>query len=554
MSRAPKHIRFGVLQDGASLCVWEEMVLQKLTSQAGITLELLIVKKNKPAPVKSGILWVQYYRHYVRRRAKALRLTKDKSIFVGVPSMHCNFVSTEGRVTLKDNDIAKIKNAELDFILDFSSERLFGKILGIPKYGVWNYHFGNLENYLGNTYSFWEIYNEDLITSAYLTRLGEEAGTSIVLREGHLKTQIGYPKNIDNIHFEVIDWPLKMVNDIINGMFENGIPSIKVKIGKKRPSPHSIQLFIFFFVQCKLMLKKIIKLLFYTDYWNIGIAKAPIHEFLDSRKVPTIQWFSELTKTRFMADPFGLHGKDGLYVVYEDLCFDQGIGKIASFLFEKDSFVKNELVIDETFHMSYPFILEHDNEVFCIPETYQTNQVRLYKAEEFPLKWKLEKVLIDDYAGIDSTPFKYGNTWFLFSTEKNTGPHHNLNIHYSDSIFGPWQQHPKNPVKTDIRSSRPAGTLFEYGGDIFRPSMDYSEKIEGRIIINKIQTLTITDFKEVANNIVDPFKDTYFSDKVHTLSRVGDYTLIDGAKELLILSSFSAFKYKIKRILFNYGK
>jgi len=555
-----RHIRFGVICENKKLLAWQKEVIEILISEADVELKLLIFendrlgKKRTGKPVQSssikpGISWNLYYRYLVRKKSKALQEVEITSIFEGIPHINLTLLETDGFAQLQNTETKKLETVELDFILNFSTLPLIGKVLNAAKFGIWSYQFGDQEKYIGNTLSFWEIYKEDVLTKASLIRLTNAANTSILLKEGYLKTNISYPKNIDNIHFEVSHWPLQLCQDIRNNCFTNFNTSIKVQRGKILSPPSVLQLLNFFFIQLKLFTKRAKKLLFYIDYWNIGIAYSPIHEFLNSRKNPEVQWFPDLTKNRFMADPFGIYFKGDLHIVYEDLSFQQGIGKTARFLFKEHSFRENKIVIDDKFHMSYPFLLEYAGEIYCIPETYQANQVRLYKAIDFPDKWKLEKVLIENYAGIDSTIFKHKDIWYLFSTNKDSGPHHNLNIHFTDNIFGTWQEHPKNPVKTDIRSARPAGTMFEHNGAIFRPSMDYSEKIEGRIVINKIVTLTVSDFKEEMHNHVEPFENTYYCDKVHTLSQVGQYTLVDGAKELFIFSSINVLRYKISRIL-----
>lgn len=560
MKKPYRQIRFGVICDTSSLNTWQDIVQRKLAAQADVDFKLSIFIRNGREATQQGILhgsphgqasfWNLYYGHWIKKRSVALKEVEANAIFTDVPQIYCNLIEgDEGTAQLENLDIARIKDTGLDFIVDFTSMRFRGNVLYSASHGIWSFRFGGLGKNRTSVPCFWEIYLEEAITSAYLVRLTEECGAAVVLKEGHLKTSISYPKNIDKIHSECASWPLKICQDIRNKNTDYFTFSSKIKEDKCRFPPDNMQLLIFFLIQIKLLVRKVCKMLFYVDYWNIGVANAQIHEFLDPQKKPSVKWFANLPKTRFMADPFGIKFKGKLYVLYEDFRFDQGIGKTASFLFHEGSFVENNIVIDEKFHMSYPFLLEYEDEVYCIPETYQANQVRLYKAVEFPNEWILEKVLIDNYAGIDSTLFKYNGTWFLFSTNINSGHRYNLNIHWSESLFGPWQCHPKNPVKTDIRSARPAGTLFEHNGAVYRPSMDYSQKVEGRIVINKILTLTTKDFKEEAHTIIDPFKNIYFSDKVHTLSQVGSHTLVDGAKELFIFSNFHAFRYKVKKAL-----
>lgn len=561
MKNFSQSIQFGVISDGHTLYAWQELVIKKLISQADIELSLVLFKSNlnvnSPSGsfnnttfAKSPFLWNLFFKYRVKKKSRALQEVTTNVLFEKIPQIYASFIiAKNGLAELDNSSINKLENAKLDFIINFSIHRFIGKVISVANYGVWCYQFGDPEKYEGSSLCFWEIYNEDLVTRACLLRLTNEQDHSILLKDGFLKTNILFAKNIDKIHFECTKWPLFLCWDISNNKTGVLSESCKIKPYKNSHPPGNLKLLIFFLTQLKRFIKKAFKSLFYTDYWNIGIAHGPIREFLNPEVLPEVKWFPNLPKYRFMADPFGMYFKDELYVIYEDFLFDQGIGKIASFRFHKDSFIENNIVIDEKFHMSYPFLLEYDEEIYCIPETYQKNQVCLYKAVNFPNTWKLEKVLIDDYAGIDNTVFNYEDTWYLFSTNKNAGPHHNLNIHYSNSIFGPWQAHPKNPVKTDIRSARPAGNMFIHNGRLFRPSMDYSEKVEGRIVINRIENLTPNEFNERSHTIINPFQNTYYADKVHTLSQVGPYTLVDGAKELFVFSNFKAFKYKIATLL-----
>lgn len=553
MRNDSEQIRFGVICNKAEMPSWQKSVIQKLISVSDIEFKLVIFNGAEHYVQQSSSskgLWKYFYQNYVSKKASVLKLENSQSLFEGVSKMSFDFISKRNQQNhLEDANIRKIENAGLDFIINFLPFSLVSKLVNVPRYGVWAYQFSNPAKYGISTPCFWEIYQQDDVTSAYLFRLTEHTSAMNVLHEGHLKTSVFYAKNVQKIYKECTSWPLKICADIRTGAIENYKILNEIGLKKIRKSPSNWQTFIFPFIQCKQLLKQGWKQLFFTDYWNIGIVHTPVQEFLKSNIVHKVHWFQNLPKSRFMADPFGIYFKEQLHIVYEDLKFEEGIGKTARFLYENNTFNQNEIVIEEEFHMSYPFLFEQNEEIYCIPETYQANQVRLYKALQFPSKWTLESVLIDGYAGIDSTLYQHDKTWFLFSTDKNEGPHFNLNIHFSDSVFGPWKAHPKNPVKTDIRSARPAGTFFNHEGELYRPSMDYSKKIEGRITINKVVTLSKHNFKEVAYKVINPFQNTYYADKVHTLSEIGSNTLVDGAKELFIFSNFSAFKYKMKRVI-----
>ena len=45
---------------------------------------------------------------------------------------------------------------------------------------------------------------------------------------------------------------------------------------------------------------------------------------------------------------------------------------------------------------------------------------------------------------------------------------------------------PAESVKSDVRGSRPAGALFEWNGDVYRPAQDSSGRYGYAISINRI--------------------------------------------------------------------
>ena len=94
--------------------------------------------------------------------------------------------------------------------------------------------------------------------------------------------------------------------------------------------------------------------------------------------------------------------------------------------------------------------------------------------------------------------------------------------------------HALNPVKTDVRSSRPAGTPFVHKGELFRPAQDGSESYGGGVAITRIDELTPTTFSEQVVSRVSPLVSSPYRDGIHTLSAVGNRTVIDGRRDTFI--------------------
>lgn len=280
------------------------------------------------------------------------------------------------------------------------------------------------------------------------------------------------------------------------------------------------------------ILKKLYGLFFEErTKWNIGIVDAPIEAFLEEKK-PKVRWLGAPSLKEFRADPFGFvhHGK--LCIMFERYDYERKIGEIYARVGNRV-----EKVMNLDGHASYPFLIKEKGEIYCVPETNQANEVAIHKALDFPWKWKKIRTLFEGRVS-DATFFKHGGKWFCFYTLADA-PHSKLYIRYADDLFGEWKEHKKNPVKNDIRSSRPAGSVFVHEGKIYRPAQDCSKTYGGSVTINEIIKLTESEFEEVEAIKVGPYDyiGSLYSHGLHTLSSAGEMTLVDGKGYAGILRS-----------------
>src|SRR5204862_3507905 len=109
--------------------------------------------------------------------------------------------------------------------------------------------------------------------------------------------------------------------------------------------------------------------------------------------------------------------------------------------------------------------------------------------------------------------------------------HGNLHLWYADDLEGPWQAHAVNPVKVDVRSSRPAGTPFYHEGILYRPAQNCSITYGGSTIVNRVSCLTPTQFKEEPVRELRHDPDGEYRYGFHTLAAGDGFTVIDGRCE-----------------------
>jgi hypothetical protein len=142
-----------------------------------------------------------------------------------------------------------------------------------------------------------------------------------------------------------------------------------------------------------------------------------------------------------------------------------------------------------------------------LPETAENGTVELYRCEELPSRWRLERVLLMNVRAYDATLWQQGERWWMFVSIAPQGTDGNDELHlYSSSVtpLGPWIPHPKNPVVVDTRRARSAGPLFMLDGTLYRPSQDCSGAYGHSISINRVDALDEQDYRETPVERIEP--------------------------------------------------
>jgi len=194
--------------------------------------------------------------------------------------------------------------------------------------------------------------------------------------------------------------------------------------------------------------------------------------------------------------------------------------------------------IEEPVHLSYPYLLEHEGEIYCVPESAAAREVRLYRGAPFPSRWVRVATLLRDFPAADSTLFEHEGRWWLFCCNAEDGRWSKLFAWYADDLLGPWRPHAQRPLKIDIRSARPGGTPFTHAGALYRPAQDCSRVYGGRVVIQRVLELTPTSFAEEPVRFVEPDPRGPYPHGLHTLSRAGRRTLVDGKRHRFCWQGF----------------
>jgi hypothetical protein len=202
---------------------------------------------------------------------------------------------------------------------------------------------------------------------------------------------------------------------------------------------------------------------------------------------------------RYFGDPFLFAWQGRTHLFVEELPYATGRGVIsAAEIVDGRLAGAFEPVLERPYHLSYPFVLADGDSVHMLPESSTNGTLELYRAIDFPMRWQLDRVLIEGLPLADATPVHHRGRWWLFAAaaEHGTTDHDELLIFHSERLTGPWRPHARNPVKSDCRSARPAGRLLQRGGRLLRPAQDCERAYGAGIVWHEITELTPEHFSE----------------------------------------------------------
>gem|GEM_PF-164429 len=233
--------------------------------------------------------------------------------------------------------------------------------------------------------------------------------------------------------------------------------------------------------------------------WSIGIYEglnlAELHDDPSAHNpVLTGKSITDID-AEFVADPFMIQSGNEYYLFFEALNHATGQGDIG---YARSSNAKDwtygGIVLDEPYHLSYPYVFEWNGEHYMIPESCNDFSVKLYKAGSFPAGWECVGTLLSGYRFVDPSLVRYHDKWWLFVT---TPDNDLLDVYYSDDLLGNWTPHPANPVvRNDKHMARPGGRMIVENDKVYRYAQDDSPTYGVQVYGFEIDELTPTSYRE----------------------------------------------------------
>lgn len=265
------------------------------------------------------------------------------------------------------------------------------------------------------------------------------------------------------------------------------------------------------------------------EVYGIAILDRRPEEFLHDQVCPVADWLQMPASKGFIADPFFWPSRPNV-LLCETYLHRTGLGELTLLSVAAGRVVGSEpLPLGLGCHLSYPSTWAEGDRVFCLPEMAASRRQMLY--ELLPGKPSQPVCVVADRIGMaDPTLMKVNGVYWIAYTDTDIGTYDNLCLLHAPRLEGPWLPHAGNPVKIDARSSRPGGTPFWVGDQLFRPAQDCSREYGGALIINRVKVCTLEAYQEEAAAILRPDPNGAFPDGLHTLSIGNGLAVIDGKR------------------------
>ena len=279
--------------------------------------------------------------------------------------------------------------------------------------------------------------------------------------------------------------------------------------------------------------RRIYHLCCYAPHWHIGWRQSDAGGVWETGDLSGAPW-QRLADPghRFFADPFPVTWQGRTFVYFEDLDHRVGKGTISAIEFDGRRPTGGVLpILEEPWHLSYPFLIEDGGELWMIPESSANRDVALYRCVAFPDRWERQATLLSGLELADATVTRHGGLYYLFGAVRDGagGYSDTLAIYHAERLTGPWLPHAANPVLIDRAQARPAGNMVVIDGRLWRPVQDCTQGYGAALALAEVTELSPVAFRQQVRHRIRPGP-AWPGRKLHTLNRAGRLEVIDGSR------------------------
>ncbi len=228
------------------------------------------------------------------------------------------------------------------------------------------------------------------------------------------------------------------------------------------------------------------------------------------------------------ADPFLVEYKSHIYLFAEIYLYkSERNGVIGYCEYRNGEFGEWVVTMDKHWHLSYPNVFVHNDNLYMCPESYQREEIAVYRLIEFPDKWRKVKTLIENGMYVDTTFLEMYDATYLFTFEPAFSRYGGKLLLYK--FQGERMSQPLC-ITEDVSKARPGGNLIRNGERIIRVSQNSLNGYGCGLVFNEVDALW-PEYKEHELKRIFP-KDIPIESRreflgVHTYNSLGNLEVID---------------------------
>jgi hypothetical protein len=444
-----------------------------------------------------------------------------------VPTEHCGGTGAR-RVRLpadpsSEGGLAAIAAEQLDVLLCLAPEVPADRLARCARYGAWSLYAGGVRGRAGEAQLFWQMGDDEFVAPITLRAHTTGDGARTIYRSVVESDRLSLHRSRCRAARRAAQLPARRLRDL-NDRGWTAIASEAIH-DERAPEPRSSQpsnatMVRFLWRVAAGAFSRRLAGRLGEKQWFIAYRRA------DSERLTLIA----PPTGRFYADPF-LFQRDGRrFIFFED--YDWSCRRAAICYVELDESGRHcspRPALSQDCHLSYPFVFEDGDTVYMLPETAGRRTVELYRAVRFPDEWTLDRVLLRDVSATDATLLRHDDRLWLFTAIAVDGGRavDELFLFSSESLQGEWEPHPMNPVVSDVRRARPGGRIFTRDGQLVRPAQDCSQSYGWRLVFNRIEALSPSEYRERPISVIEPAQESG-NLRTHSYGSDGTYEVLDG--------------------------
>lgn len=531
-------LRVGLLLDGASVPYWAARSIERMVRSESAEIVLVVVdggteKDVDPTRATESFLYDTYIWYDRRKNNHSPDPLAEEDLPRDLDKVGRVYLkrTADPRRMISEEVVRKIYERDLDVLIDIGNVTPLGELSRCARHGVWSFSPGDGVKYDGQSPGFWEIFNNEPVTSAHVRRIVRGV-TSIIYLSYSRTVTASEKRNRDQLYLKGISF-LPRLLDKQCALGREPLPAIEngtltARGPLPRNGPGNLDMLSFNIRRIPRDVRSLAGRALFEERWAVKYS-------MDSKIPSTYDGFKELMPPPnvWWRDPHVAQEDHDFYIFVQELALAQDEGPAHISVIKVDphgGHADPVTVLEQPYPLSYPFVFEWKGTHYMMPESSTAGTIELYEATMFPYQWRLVKRIMTDVTAVDTTMVRRNGLWWMFTNmrENEGGPlDDELFLFYSDDLLTDhWEPHPLNPIVTDARSARPAGRIFELDGVLYRPSKDCSRPSACAVNINRVAEMDENNYKETRTACVEP-KEFPGASKLRTFSHVHGLTAVD---------------------------